>query len=110
GPDEAQDLIGAGRDAAMVFQGYVNAELPRMSAHFLNGFQATGSGPFLGVSLVDVAGKNADGLATQPGGMFDPAFDVGDLVFVAGPVGGAEVVANRGAADVQSQAGAASLE
>ena len=83
---------------------------PAWSQHFLDGVDALPAGAFLGVPVLDGAGEDADGLAAEPAGVLDPAFDVVDLFLEASRVVDAEVVADRGAADVEAEPRAAALE
>ena len=86
-----------------------NAVLGGVIAGFLDGGDATGPHRS-SVSPPDTAAEDAHGLAAETGGVLDPALDVVDLGAELVGRGQTEVAANGGAADVQPQPGATSLE
>src|SRR5262249_30229621 len=103
-------LVGGRGDAAVIFEGEIDAKLPGVRAGFLDSVHALPTGAFLLVVLRDSAGEDADGLAAQPAGVLDPAFDVVDLLLEARGVVNAEIVADRRAADIKAEPGAAPFE
>src|SRR6185312_4366455 len=110
GADQPEEFVHRCRDAAMVLQGQIYPKLGGMFARFLDGFYALLAGTLVIVAALEAAGENAHRFAAETARVLRPLLHHVDLGAQLGRVAQTEVVADRSAADVETESSALPFE